>query len=115
MTLIREIEPIPNNPNGAIHPDQIDWETVDVKKDINWREIDFLVVEERDGKQYLKRHPKVPQIGGLGAILSYQGNLCRFMRTKVNGGEEFIEKCSEYNILFDISLTLTNGGELPLN
>jgi hypothetical protein len=106
---------VPNNPNGETDPDKIDWDTVDMTKDINWNKIEFLVVSERDGKPYLHRHPKVPQITGLGGVLAYQFNLIRFMQDHVEGGDKFIDMAQEQGALFDIARMLTNGGELPLD
>ena len=106
----------PDNPNGETHPDKIDWESDSVENlNINWNKIEFLRVYKRDDGFVIQRHPKVPQIGGLGAIVAYQANLCRLMRSDIGGGEEFIKEASERGILFDIALTLARGGELPLN
>ena len=106
---------VPNNPNGETAPDKIDWDTVDMTKDINWNKIEFLVVSERDGKPYLHLHPKVPQIGGFGGTLAIQMNLVRFMEDHVEGGDKFIDMAHERGALFDIAMMLTNGGELPLD
>ena len=53
---------------------------------------------KRDGGFVIQRHPKVPQIGGLGAIIAYQANLCRLMRSDIGGGEELIKEASERGI-----------------
>ena len=108
---------VPNNPNGETHPDKIDWGSDEVQNlNINWNKIEFLVVYKRDdGRTVIQRHPKVPQIGGLGAIVAYQANLCRFMREHIGGGEEFIEFAVEKGILFDLAMTLSRGGEIPIN
>lgn len=106
---------VPHNPNGETAPDKIDWDTVDMTKDINWNKIEFLVVSEREGKHYLHLHPKVPQIGGFGGTLAIQMNLVRFMQDHVEGGDKFIDMAHERGALFDIAMMLTNGGELPLD
>ena len=107
----------PDNPNGETHPDKIDWGSDEVKNlNINWDKIEFLIATVRDdGSTVIHRHPKVPQFGGLGAILAYQANLCRFMQDKVGGGDEFIEFVVEKGILFDLAMTLSRGGEIPIN
>ena len=107
----------PHNPNGETHPDNIAWGSDDVENlNINWSKIDFLVATKRDdGTVVVHRHPKVPQIGGLGAIIAYQSNLVRFMQDKVGGGDEFIKEAEKHGVLFNIAHMLTNGGELPLN
>jgi hypothetical protein len=107
---------VPHNPNGETDPDKIDWESDSVENlNINWDRIEFLRVYKRDGGFVIQRHPKVPQIGGLGAILAYQANLCRLMRSSIGGGEEFIKEAEKHGVLFNIALTLARGGELPLN
>ncbi len=112
----RSIPLVPDNPNGETDPDKIDWGSDKVENlNINWDKVELLVVSERDGKHVIHRHPKVPQIGGLGGILAYQFSLIRFMQDKVEGGDAFIEEATQRDALFDIALMLCNGGELPLN
>ena len=116
-TLIKkwEVPLVPNNPNGETDPEKIDWGSDKLRNlNINWDRIEFLVVSHRDGKDFLHKHPKVPRINGFGGILAYQMNFIRFMREKVENGNDLIE-LADNNALLDIAATLANGGELPLN
>ena len=71
---------VPKNPKGETHPDRIDWESDELRNlNINWDRINFLVMSEREGKDYLHLHPKVPPIGGFGGILAIQMNFIRCM------------------------------------
>ena len=108
---------IPNNPDGEIDPNLIDWESAPIEKlNINWQKIQFLVIVEQDGKPVLKMHPKVPQMQGFGSGLAIEANLIRLIRTRLKGGDKLIEKLAkDRGLLFNIATGLINGDEIPLS
>ena len=99
--------------NGLTDPEKIDWDTVDVAKDINWNGIDFLEIIKRKGKHVIARHPSVRQCGGLVPILAYQKNLLRVLE-RCEGGDAFIEEINKRGLLFDMAMTLARGFDLPI-
>ena len=114
MTNVEKINILPSNPSGLTSPDEIDWDTIDPMNDINWREIDFLIVVEHDGKPFLTKHPSVPHFTGLTPMLAYQLNFIRFMLEHCENGEAIIEEGSKQGALTTTGHFLANGGKLPL-
>lgn len=111
---VEKISILPSNPEGLTNPDEIDWNTIDPMVDINWREIDFLVAVERDGKWFLRRHESVPHFTGFAPVLAYQLNFVRFMLENCENGEAIVEEGSRQGVLTMTGHFLANGGELPL-
>lgn len=92
----------------------IDWTTVDdPETQIDWDNIDFLTHESRDGCLVIKRYESIPQFGGLTPILAYRRNFLRYLKNFPGGEEMAVSFISDEGLLWDMSMTLARGGEIP--
>ena len=90
----------------------IDWSSItDPEKQIDWDNINFLTHESSEGKLVIKRHSSIPQFGGLVPILAYRKNFLRYLEN-FPGGKEMSESFDD-GLLWDMSMTLARGGEIP--